>query len=566
MFSNVNLKIILFSLASTLTFIGMQNCGRVNVTETFETDAFLSSSLRFNEITVVVDVNQSKTIDLLNEAQFSGSFSFAENELLEKLELSNEGDVTLSPDKKGELTFNPKIGYRGLTSANVFIRNLTSQEIEVLKVNFRVQNPLVDLDPSLALRAAECILCHARIKGDVVSDFGYKSDLDPFGKDFFLAERGDTGNTLSFAPFHSKGNLRNAGWSTAIIDGDIYVPKVVFDDLPDSKERLFLITREYVENSVTKVAQTLKEYMEKIVMPYKPSGVSVDRVKDVYELDKVYIGAPTQDDIIQAGGLTTSEPLKFIKNNDDSPDLSGFIHFQENGKDYYTNASDEAMVCEGDLFVDGVVWLNDLKIQTENGCRLYVTRSVFIHGAIDYIDESALTNLQITSATLIYMGAGICIDCHTGSDGEYGANWVDRRVNGMVAWVEELRGFEDMAAYRAGVNEDFLKVSNVNPIPPRPADSVTDKDSYYQSQLSDAGITMLDPKASVWNHSETGYHRLLLNAPAVHSRYNGDFQGWVIAEFALWKLGDFKFRFDPVFKSVPILPLINFDKVLKLER
>ena len=55
---------------------------------------------------------------------------------------------------------------------------------------------------------------------------------------------------------------------------------------------------------------------------------------------------------------------------------------------------------------------------------------------------------------------------------------------------------------------------------------------------------------------EVHFERLLLNAPRIDSRYQGQFTGVVIAEVALMSLSKFSFTFDPVFSRVPVLPLL----------
>ena len=61
------------------------------------------------------------------------------------------------------------------------------------------------------------------------------------------------------------------------------------------------------------------------------------------------------------------------------------------------------------------------------------------------------------------------------------------------------------------------------------------------------------------------FQRILLNAPQVHTRYFGDVNGIIISEFLLPSLGQFKFEFDPVFMSVPILPKIPDYYYLKVK-
>ena len=42
-------------------------------------------------------------------------------------------------------------------------------------------------------------------------------------------------------------------------------------------------------------------------------------------------------------------------------------------------------------------------------------------------------------------------------------------------------------------------------------------------------------------------------------------KGTMIAEYALMSLGAFKFEFDPVFREVPVLPLLNLEDFLVIE-
>ena len=62
-----------------------------------------------------------------------------------------------------------------------------------------------------------------------------------------------------------------------------------------------------------------------------------------------------------------------------------------------------------------------------------------------------------------------------------------------------------------------------------------------------------------------GFSRMLLNAPVVHSRYSGRFKGVVIAEFALFWQGKSSYEFDPVFREVPVLPVLKDSDYLVVE-
>jgi hypothetical protein len=60
--------------------------------------------------------------------------------------------------------------------------------------------------------------------------------------------------------------------------------------------------------------------------------------------------------------------------------------------------------CFGDVAIKGTLFLNNVTIQTDaGGCRLYVSRTVFIQGPIHYQGDPN-ANLQITSSSAIVMG------------------------------------------------------------------------------------------------------------------------------------------------------------------
>lgn len=54
-----------------------------------------------------------------------------------------------------------------------------------------------------------------------------------------------------------------------------------------------------------------------------------------------------------------------------------------------------------------------------------------------------------------------------------------------------------------------------------------------------------------------GLSHLLVNAPVIESRYQGQYNGVIIGELTLLSLGALKYSFDPVFLNVPILPLLD---------
>ncbi|NCN42075.1 hypothetical protein GW916_12595 [bacterium] len=506
---------------------------------------------------MLVDVNKVKVIELAEHLRFEGKLSFSDGLVEDHVTLQG-GLAQILDGPTPSIQFSPNFGFRGSTSAQLFIKS-SERKFDVIKLIFEVRNPLRDLQPSIAVRSAECLLCHAKVKGDVISDFGYKSSFDLLGKDYFLKNRANSSDNYAYSPFHSAGSPTNAGWTTSSIDGRVILPKITFDELPNDFPRSFLIARDYVEQGANKVAATFREYMEKVVFP---KSVGDLKKMSVLEKDLIYIGAPTSEEIIKSGQLDDKIKMKFAKGNDSSPELSGFVHFSELGKDFYTNDPGKHMICEGDLFVDGVIWLNHLKIESEEGCRIHSTKTVFITGPIEYIEESALTNLQIQSSRAIILGGGMCIDCYQNQN--FGTNFAISRINNSKVWGAKMRHETEDEDRSQLVREDFLKVSSEGPLVRAPA-GTTDLEAYYSRHLQENGVFLVDPTTPFLDQSDIAYRRLLLNSPVVSSRYKGDFQGWVIAEFAIWRLGQFTFKYDPVFKVVPIFPLMDIDQILKVE-
>lgn len=537
-----------------------QNCGRVNLSDQSTPAQESTATFSFSELNFLVDVNRSIVTDLNEDDNAGFEYSLSDNGFLASMSME-QGELKLNPDRPSQVTFIPKFGYRGTVRANLFITK-NNGKVSVLQLVFEVRNPIRNISPSISVRAAECLLCHAQVKGDVISDFGYKSETDPDSEDWFLKAL-PNGDTLAFAPFHSSGNPHASGWRTAKIEGNIIVPEVNLSSMESQGERTYLISKDYIENGISKTAQTLLEYLTKVIFP------EPDRVWELQTRKTIYIGAPQADDIRLHGRLDENQKFNFIHGFEGAPDLSGFGRVDQPGGtgSFYMNT--DRMVCEGDIFVDGVVLLRNLFIETSKGCRIHATRSVFIVGPIEYIKESALTNIQIQSAFAVHMGGGICIDCRTftgpnaanQSAAIYGTNFTRSRITGMLNWAR-FRHHRDNAAYLQHFDEDFAQISRSTPVPPRPADDVVDKEAYYRAAFEAAGIFLVDETSSYWDYSDISFRRILVNAPIVHSRYTGNFQGWVIAEMALWKLGQFAFKFEPVFTSVPIFPLVDISKTM----
>jgi hypothetical protein len=382
---------------------------------------------------------------------------------------------------------------------------------------------ITELSPALAVRAAACITCHAKIRSGFITDFGY-------GNSYFW---GSPGGKAPMGPFNGSiyGDFfgvepNKTAWMTAEISGPIIVPRADFRfDLRSSAGAPLAGQPSYQQ---ALQASSLAAYLKAVEsQKTKPSPI--------VEKKRVFIGAPTAKTLETRFHIApgTETLIKFIKNNaKTSPDVKG-IAVSSNGK-YYTNVAE--IVCDGDLFIRGTLFLNHATIATQNGCRIYATGPIFLQNAVAYKQMGGSldrTNLQLVSTQAILMGTGEK-NCSP-SDKE---NPLARRLI-------------------AGIASDtfFTREAQENLMQPKAFGQIIYNQSKSMDSLEDASC-----------HDATiPFSRLLLNAPQVHSRYKGKFSGIVIAEVILFPPGKSDFVFDPVFQEVPILPVLEDSDYLLVE-
>ena len=254
----------------------------------------------------------------------------------------------------------------------------------------------------------------------------------------------------------------------------------------------------------------------------------------VIEKKKVFIGAPDTETLEAGFKIKPGDNIdfKYIKTNPDtSPDIKG-IELSKSGN-YYTNTGE--IVCDGDLFIRGILFLNKPFIVTKTGCRIYATGPVFLQDELTFknsdgtIDQS---NLQLVSAEAIFLGVG------------------HRKCNTKVdADPLSLRLLKTPA-----LPSIFTRTQCSNNVTP---------ERFMRELYDKAALVPLEDSSC--HNTAVSFSRLLLNAPIINSRYSGKFNGLVIAEYALFYQGKTNFEFDPVFKEVPVLPVLKEDVYLLIE-
>jgi hypothetical protein len=381
-------------------------------------------------------------------------------------------------------------------------------------------NCISEYAPALAVRAAACITCHAKISPSVITDFGY-------GDRYFFGKRVD-GSTLGsfdggiYGDFYG-GEPNKTGWLTAEIAESIVVPQASFDfDLTAAGAKLAKANYQQPLQ-----ATSLAKYLQSLeARKAKPATV--------IEKKTVFIGAPSANtlearfQIEQASG----SKFKYVKNENSSPHIEGIE--LNSGKEYYTNTRE--VVCDGDLFIRGTLFLNHVTIATKSGCRIYVTGPIYLQNAVTYKKLGGSednTNLQLVSAEAILLGVG---------DKSCEANSKESSLSRRLVSGYAISTFHT-----------------------RDASSKSIAPKTFGQSIYDQGKKIASLEDASCGDDKVGFSRLLLDAPQVHSRYKGKFTGVVIAEVALFRLGNGNFEFDPVFKRVPVLPRLRDSDYLQVK-
>lgn len=406
-------------------------------------------------------------------------------------------------------SYNPALNFRGRDRVQLELIDNSGAHHQFL-LTFLVQSLVHELQPALAVRATGCIMCHAQVASNVVTDFG--RGLVQNNTDLFFGQGTAGVSPLSGAIY---GNHAE-NWSSVDLTGKIYVPNVT---VPASVSGAPLLLADYLKSVIPAAAQTSAgQDQEGNVIPPKT---------EVKEVPDLFIGAPTTARIRELGGWDANyEDLAirfFPQDLENSPPLSG-LRLSDSGQ-YYQNVEGQELVCEGDVVINGVLFLKDAAIRTSNsGCRLYVTKSVFVMNSFAFPGESPYRNLQISSSRAIVLGVGP----ETRTSNNYLA---DRMKN---HWTHV--GFHTRDA-SATTEQKNLNILN---------------DSFLLSGYTD----------SVTHGRDKAFERVLFNAPQFHSRYQGHVSAVIISEVGLAALGEFKFEFSSVFSSTQVLPLLEPEEYL----
>lgn len=495
-------------LAAILLLIlpAFQNCSQGKF-DTADDNLASLGDIKLNNLTIHTKKNQSIDFTLGTEGGKGGELSFSTRPGTRSLTTANGGKFEILDARNYRVRYTPGPSFVGdeTVAAHLADSYGNSRSAQVTAV---VGNIISHLQPALAVRAMGCIACHAKVASNVVTDFGFgtasffgNADMSRW-KNSFYGDHGQNFKTMEL--------LNNA--------------KVIVPVAPIPADKRDLMS-----------ANSLKAYLDGQMAASSHAGT---KATSAQEMSKVEIKIPNAGRLKRVFSSTPA-PFLYEKDTQHSPDLQGLSF--DAGKRLFTVQN---LVCDGDLYLDGVVWFKGARIQSVNGCRIYATESVFISDGMTSLafNSSAGHNIQILSSRSIWMGIGsmsknstYCESAGWMKDHE-AASSMEVRLRYLVNYLASTREYPDPSGLKARVEADIGRLGA----------------PLYDATCESGG-------------REKSFDRVLLAAPWVNSRYKGNVRGAVIAEVALAALGSFVFEFHPVFKTTSVLPKLNDNEIINIQ-
>lgn len=466
-------------------------------------DQNVSGLIEIKGRSVPVDFNQPVEFQLGSEPgewvfRLSGT---ERSQMRARFESGDEenGVIEIVDLEQHRFRFRPRRGFRGEIErrVRVVVEGANIQSNEAI-IRFLVGSSIHTLKPALAVRATGCLMCHANVESNVITDFGWGGDGK--GNDYFFGRGFSSPFAGSIYGNHGAGG---ENWLTASVTGEVIVPQV---DLPNW----------------TGLGGTLAQYL---------ASMQANRPKtQIREVNQVRIGAPTADEFLEAAGdMPADHPSwKYIPDSTRSAPIGTVT---DRGA-YLEIVGGAPFACAGDLVVKKpLVIRNGFRLQTDDsGCRIYAAATIFLQGNVTYLGNAPNRNLQLLSSRAILVGLG--------------KSTVGPIQNGISDSIQLRFTYWTSPGYfkRGGTPSE-----------------------QNQAILRDAQVVdgLLDA-ASLPEGRAVGLERILMVAPQVDSRFQGNVQGTVIAEVALFSLNSFRFTYDEVFTRANILPLVKAENYLSV--
>ncbi|QDK44948.1 hemagglutinin [Bdellovibrio sp. ZAP7] len=298
-----------------------------------------------------------------------------------------------------------------------------------------VDNYVMSMYPALALRnPLSCVLCHATIQADVITDFNVNSNA-------YTNASGILG--VGFLQSSTMYHVDNSDVPFSVT-GSIYIPDITVTDknfikqatgdpnsspinlfnfltnswnnyrpLTDSQGSILMDTDGFVQINTTPSVESAQ-----LVPPYVQGGLK--------KKSSIVIRAPSDAEILGLDSSLSASTTSFVfKGPNSKPGLSGLSIVNNGYGNYITNSG--TLVCYGSIILSGTVFFKNLNVETDDvGCSIYAAGNIFIETdraqAIQYTGSATSPTLQITSSKNIHLGVGLYEVSYVRKSNN---NWID---------------------------------------------------------------------------------------------------------------------------------------------
>lgn len=568
---------------------------------------------------VSAELNKPKTFSLMvfdvddTEAHISVALRFVNgNPVMTEAPTTRGGRVVPQPDKT--FIYYPPQNFRGIDKIVFYAKDSSGALSNPKEVRLNVANPFETLKPALAIRGSGCNHCHSNIGDNFITDLGIGSTTKTLAdSDHFSSER-NTNPTLGHYSEHTGiptsdrmqdylAGGPNGGFLNASFE-KITVPRVPLANIfPGGATSFEQVYPSYYLTAMHSMIDTVENGAHRNFRPFSATTLkgyleNIERLRNIWPIAKsqsvartgnsnpavvteanIYIGIPTAQQITSLGDLGGSS-IKFHPDSDASPGLSGLVAFSNDQA--LRNVDGQDFICDGDLFLSKPLLLKNVSLATIEGCRIHSTKPIMVSGPIRYKNigpagQSDRTNLQLLSTDHVSLGVGkaACDNVETNP----GWFWLNRNSANDLYRQSALEA--NPFKFRNSVTHHVSRL--------RATSGMTDGqvDNFWQNRNASMGLVL-----SAANQSDLGvdascepekpalqapgeplyatrrrvdFEKLLIVAPRVDSRYTGQFKGAIVAEAALFSLSKFAYRYDRIFDSVPVFPMIPSDLYLKVQ-
>lgn len=429
-------------------------------------------------------------------------------------------------------------------------------------------------------------MSRARIKGDLISDFGYSSSFFAGGSEPFPSYS-PTPSSRAVSPksFYGfpvspqGGGVRPNGYSLdairpeyasinpateGFLRGNLVVPKAMITDgnflaatgRSMSVSLFSFLTNAYTNDQGATSFPPLSGYLSTVVdFPINGTPITSRWSGRVYERSSVVIKSPSIETIMKYILPTHAQDLAFNARADGVPPAglatieSGLGSFLKNCQlspdplSPYQNPPEcdslpKVFTCFGDIIVQAPLLLVDATILTnQQGCRIYSTSSVFVQGTLAAKDENQNDSfVEISSASAVIFGfSKFSLGVKTDGTG--------RRATGTQGLLDET--------FASQSGSPFLTSHHDAPGSTIPA---------LNTIARNAELVALHPINNIYDAGNASngffpFSHLAVHAPYVFSNYAGLFSGSIVSEVALFT--QLNFTVDSIFKGAPFFPLYS---------